>query len=99
MLQDEGLVPVDAPGDLPVPGLCVVEAESLGPDGPSRADAALAQSATDNGGEPGVKRVVVRNVVWNCASLVVQLLTGFVVAPFLVHRLGETRYGLWILIA
>jgi O-antigen/teichoic acid export membrane protein len=27
------------------------------------------------------------------------MLTGFVVAPFLVNRLGETSYGLWILIA
>jgi O-antigen/teichoic acid export membrane protein len=27
------------------------------------------------------------------------MLVGFVVAPFLVHRLGQTRYGLWILIA
>src|SRR5690349_16468129 len=26
------------------------------------------------------------------------MLVGFVVAPFLIHRLGETTYGLWILI-
>ena len=45
------------------------------------------------------KRTVARNVFANCIGLVVQMLAGFVVAPFLVHRLGDTRYGLWILIA
>ncbi|MBV9122615.1 MAG: oligosaccharide flippase family protein [Planctomycetes bacterium] len=37
-------------------------------------------------------------MVWNCAGLVVTCLTGFVVAPFLVHQLGDTDYGLWIVI-
>src|SRR4051812_29197148 len=99
MLQDEGLVPTDAPGECRAPGFCVVDAEGLSPAGSSCADAALERPAPGTGSEAGVKRVVVRNAVWNCASLVVQLLAGFVVAPFLVHRLGETRYGLWILIA
>lgn len=27
------------------------------------------------------------------------VITGFITAPFLVHRLGQTNYGLWILIA
>jgi O-antigen/teichoic acid export membrane protein len=44
-------------------------------------------------------RVVARNVIWNSAGTLVHMLTGFVVAPFLVNRLGETHYGLWILIA
>ncbi len=46
-----------------------------------------------------LKRVIVRNVVWNTAGMAIGMLAGFVVAPFLVHRLGETTYGLWILIA
>lgn len=45
------------------------------------------------------KKTVARNVVWNWAGMVVAILAGFVVAPFLVHRLDETRYALWILIA
>src|SRR5437899_201013 len=44
-------------------------------------------------------RVVARNVMWNTAGTATHLLAGFVVAPFLVHRLGQTIYGLWILIA
>lgn len=46
-----------------------------------------------------IKRVIARNVVWNIAGMATAMLAGFVVAPFLVHRLGETTYGLWILIA
>src|SRR5437764_9805770 len=45
------------------------------------------------------KRVVARNVIWNSAGTATHLLAGFVVAPFLVRHLGETGYGLWILIA
>lgn len=39
------------------------------------------------------------NVIWNWAGLSVTVLTGFVLAPYLVHHLGDTVYGLWILIA
>lgn len=42
---------------------------------------------------------VAGNVVWNWSGALVFLLAGFVVAPYLVHRLGDTVYGLWILIA
>jgi O-antigen/teichoic acid export membrane protein len=31
--------------------------------------------------------------------MAVSMAVGFLVAPFLVHRLGETNYGLWILIS
>src|SRR5713101_4691627 len=47
----------------------------------------------------GMKRIVARNVIWNWAGVGTSMTAGFVVAPFLVHRLGETTYGLWILIA
>src|SRR5436305_14506305 len=46
-----------------------------------------------------IKKVIARNVVWNWAGMAMPMLAGFVVAPFLVHRLGELRYGEWILIA
>jgi O-antigen/teichoic acid export membrane protein len=46
-----------------------------------------------------VKQVLRRNILWNGMGTVIPLMAGFVVAPFLVHRLGETGYGLWILIA
>src|SRR5437867_27440 len=45
------------------------------------------------------KQVIARNVIWNGAGLATPMLAGFIVAPFLVHELGDTRYGLWILIA
>jgi O-antigen/teichoic acid export membrane protein len=43
--------------------------------------------------------MIARNVVWNWAGMAIPMLSGFVLAPFLVHRLGELRYGEWILIA
>ncbi|HEX2971798.1 MAG TPA: oligosaccharide flippase family protein, partial [Tepidisphaeraceae bacterium] len=46
-----------------------------------------------------VTRVIARNVIWNWVALGANLLAGFIVAPFLVHRLGQTGYGLWILVA
>jgi O-antigen/teichoic acid export membrane protein len=41
---------------------------------------------------------VARNVLWNWAGIVVQMLVGVVVAPFLIRRLGEENYGIWIII-
>jgi O-antigen/teichoic acid export membrane protein len=41
---------------------------------------------------------VVRNVTWNIAGLLVQTLAGFLIAPYLIRHLGQTTYGLWILI-
>ena len=46
----------------------------------------------------GLKRVIARNVIWNWAGVVTSMAAGFVVAPFLVRHLGNTTYGLWILI-
>jgi len=46
-----------------------------------------------------VTRTVAKNVIWNWAGMGTNMLAGFVVAPFLVHRLGQTVYGLWILVA
>ncbi|MDB5293878.1 MAG: hypothetical protein JWL69_5119 [Phycisphaerales bacterium] len=45
-----------------------------------------------------VKRIA-GNVVWNCAGMGANLMAGFVVVPFLVRHLGQTVYGLWILVA
>jgi O-antigen/teichoic acid export membrane protein len=42
---------------------------------------------------------IARNVVWNCAGMGANLLAGFVVVPYLVRHLGQTNYGLWILVA
>jgi O-antigen/teichoic acid export membrane protein len=43
-------------------------------------------------------RRVARNALCNGAGMATHMLVGFLVAPFLVHHLGQTRYGLWILI-
>src|SRR5437588_12877830 len=43
-------------------------------------------------------RVIARNVLWNWSGMAANMATGFVLMPFLVHRLGDTRYGLWVLI-
>lgn len=43
---------------------------------------------------PSAKRIVVANTI----AYVVAVLVSFVQAPFLIHRLGDERYGLWSLI-
>src|SRR5262249_34765549 len=45
------------------------------------------------------KRIVARNAVCSWLSIAVNMAIGFVLMPFLVHRLREETYGLWILIA
>jgi O-antigen/teichoic acid export membrane protein len=45
------------------------------------------------------KRLVARNVLWNWAGTFITMAAGFLVAPFLIHELGNTIYGLWIQIA
>ncbi|MEQ1757828.1 MAG: oligosaccharide flippase family protein [Vicinamibacterales bacterium] len=45
-----------------------------------------------------LRKVVLRNIAWNSAGVCVDLFAGFLVAPFLVRRLGVTSYGLWIVL-
>lgn len=45
-----------------------------------------------------IRRVVARNVFSNWAGTGLLMLSGFVLAPFLVRHLGETNYGLWIVV-
>jgi O-antigen/teichoic acid export membrane protein len=47
----------------------------------------------------GKKPNLANNMLWNWAGIAVQMGAGFVLAPFLVHRLGDAGYGLWILMA
>jgi O-antigen/teichoic acid export membrane protein/GT2 family glycosyltransferase len=46
----------------------------------------------------GLPRVVARNVLWTWAGTAVSIIAGFIVAPFLIRHLGQTTYGLWILL-
>ena len=41
---------------------------------------------------------VARNVLWNWSGIGVQMAIGVVVAPFLIRRLGDEGYGIWILV-
>jgi O-antigen/teichoic acid export membrane protein len=47
----------------------------------------------------GTKRAVARNVSWVWAGMAVNLFAGFLVAPFLIRHLGQTNYGLWLLVS
>jgi O-antigen/teichoic acid export membrane protein len=47
----------------------------------------------------GLKRTIARNAIWNWAGMGAAMLGGFVVMPFLIRKLGDTGYGLWILIS
>ncbi len=46
-----------------------------------------------------IKRTVVRNASWSWAGMATNMVAGFVTTPFLVRQLGDTDYGLWIVIA
>jgi O-antigen/teichoic acid export membrane protein len=44
------------------------------------------------------KRRILSNILWNSLGMVTLIGTGFVIAPFLIARLGDTDYGLWIVL-
>jgi O-antigen/teichoic acid export membrane protein len=46
-----------------------------------------------------ISKTVAHNALWNWTGLAVQVLVGFLIAPFLVRSLGSSTYGLWIIIA
>jgi len=41
---------------------------------------------------------ILRNIFSNWASYLVTAVVGFILAPFIVHSLGNTGYGLWTLV-
>jgi O-antigen/teichoic acid export membrane protein len=41
---------------------------------------------------------VFRNVASNWLKLAVQLAVGFVLSPFILHKLGDAAFGIWVLI-
>ena len=43
-------------------------------------------------------RTLVRNIASNWAGYAVQVAVAFFLTPFVVHSLGETRYGIWTLV-
>ncbi len=44
------------------------------------------------------KKRIARNAAWNIIGIVCETATAFFLAPFLIHRLGEATYGLWIVL-
>ncbi len=40
----------------------------------------------------------VANVLWNWAGYLVSAVMAFFLSPFIVHRLGDTGYGIWVLL-
>src|SRR5450755_2807636 len=43
-------------------------------------------------------RVIVQNVLSNWLALAVTTVVGFFLSPFVVHRLGNLAYGVWVII-
>jgi O-antigen/teichoic acid export membrane protein len=43
-------------------------------------------------------KTIVRNVFANWMGLAINMGIAFLIAPFLVHSLGDTMYGLWVLL-
>lgn len=46
----------------------------------------------------GGRGQIIRNVLVNWTAFLVTLLTGFWMSPFLIRNLGESVYGVWILV-
>ena len=46
----------------------------------------------------GTQRIA-HNALWSWTGMASSLLVGFLVAPYLVHKLGQSTYGLWIVIS
>ncbi len=44
--------------------------------------------------KPGIKT----NATWNCAGVVGDAVLAVLIMPFTIHTLGDTTYGLWVLI-
>lgn len=44
------------------------------------------------------KRQIIKNISSNWFSLGINILTGILLSPFILHRLGDTAFGLWVLI-
>lgn len=42
--------------------------------------------------------VLIRNIFSNWASVGINLVVAFLLSPFLVHSLGDSAYGLWVLV-
>ena len=37
------------------------------------------------------------NVIWNWAAVAISLVTGFLLSPYLIRKLGPEGYGIWAL--
>ena len=44
------------------------------------------------------KFYLLRNMAWNWAGMICDATAAFLVMPFLIHQLGESSYGTWVLI-
>jgi O-antigen/teichoic acid export membrane protein len=44
------------------------------------------------------KRGIVKNVTSSWMGLAVNVITGFVVSPYILHKLGDDAFGLWVLV-
>jgi len=49
-------------------------------------------------GKMSTKRIILRNVFSNWGGSAIAVLIGLYMAPFVVHHLGDTNYGIWILL-
>lgn len=69
--------------------LSTKKAPALSPAGPDSARGAPVREA---------KARIARNVLSNWMGLGANIVIGFLMAPFVVHRLGDTAYGIWALV-
>ncbi len=72
---------------------------SAAPTDKSRLGSCDGQGPSENR-EPSsvIRRRVAKNVTWNWAGVAVDVVVGFLLAPFLIRNLGDSVYGLWVLI-
>jgi len=44
------------------------------------------------------KRQILKNVGSSWSALAINVVVGVFLSPFIVHRLGDAAYGIWVLI-
>src|SRR5688572_20143986 len=58
----------------------------------------LAPTADASRNAGGNRRRIARNIAYNWLGMCCEAVVGFLLLPLLVSRLGDTAYGLWIVI-
>src|SRR5690349_2742713 len=58
----------------------------------------MASTATVDPPAPEQRTPYVKNVIWGWIGTALNLFTGFFLSPYVIHKLGASGYGIWVLL-